>query len=321
MITSRTLSTPVWVAASISSTSMSRPSAISMQASQTPHGSAVGPFTQLSARARMRARRGLAAAARAGEHERLGDAPALERVAQRPGHGLLAEHVIETLGTPLAGEDLVGHEGMESPVQFRTAGSHRGPEGLHTSRKRLALLPSGPDAVRGPEIAQVPGRGAARHRSAGGLLAQPHPPGERTSDQCNTAGVGAHLGAGMAASARTPSVDTFQQLTGASPIARKPTGWSPACCRARPPRAARSRGCARRRCAPRESSRGRAGAACPRPSGTECRWCRRRPRFRSRPGLEVHRRHLEHFVDRARAPTVAASTARSVVVRPRRCGR
>ena len=51
----------------------------------------------------------LAAAARAGEHERLGDAPALERVAQRPGHGLLAEHVIETLGTPLAGEDLVGH--------------------------------------------------------------------------------------------------------------------------------------------------------------------------------------------------------------------
>ena len=28
----------------------------------------------------------------------------------------------------------------------------------------LALLPSGPDAVRRPEIAQVPGRGAARHR-------------------------------------------------------------------------------------------------------------------------------------------------------------
>ena len=55
MMTSRTLSTPVWVAASISSTSMSRPSAISMQASHTPHGSGVGPCTQLSARARMRA--------------------------------------------------------------------------------------------------------------------------------------------------------------------------------------------------------------------------------------------------------------------------
>ena len=55
MMTSRTLSTPVCVAASISSTSMSRPSAISTHASQTPHGSAVGPFTQLSARASMRA--------------------------------------------------------------------------------------------------------------------------------------------------------------------------------------------------------------------------------------------------------------------------
>ncbi len=34
---------------------MSRFSAISMHASQTPHGSGVGPFAQLSARARMRA--------------------------------------------------------------------------------------------------------------------------------------------------------------------------------------------------------------------------------------------------------------------------
>ena len=34
---------------------MSRPSAISTQASQTPHGSAVGPCSQFSARARMRA--------------------------------------------------------------------------------------------------------------------------------------------------------------------------------------------------------------------------------------------------------------------------
>ena len=34
---------------------MSRPSVISTHASQTPHGSAVGPFTQFKARARMRA--------------------------------------------------------------------------------------------------------------------------------------------------------------------------------------------------------------------------------------------------------------------------
>ena len=34
---------------------MSRPCAISTQASHSPQGSAVGPFTQLSARARMRA--------------------------------------------------------------------------------------------------------------------------------------------------------------------------------------------------------------------------------------------------------------------------
>ena len=55
MITSRTLSTWVWVAASISSTSMSRPSATSRHTSHSPHGSAVGPSTQFRARARMRA--------------------------------------------------------------------------------------------------------------------------------------------------------------------------------------------------------------------------------------------------------------------------
>ena len=55
MMTSRTLSSRVCVAASISRTSMSRPSAISRQASHMPHGSAVGPFSQFSARARIRA--------------------------------------------------------------------------------------------------------------------------------------------------------------------------------------------------------------------------------------------------------------------------
>ena len=55
MMTSRTLSTWVLVAASISMTSMSRPCAISTQASQVPQGSAVGPVTQFRPRARIRA--------------------------------------------------------------------------------------------------------------------------------------------------------------------------------------------------------------------------------------------------------------------------
>ncbi|GAO05620.1 hypothetical protein PSR1_04535 [Anaeromyxobacter sp. PSR-1] len=52
---SRTLSTPLLEAASISTTSTARPSAISTQGVQTPHGSAVGPFSQLSAFATRRA--------------------------------------------------------------------------------------------------------------------------------------------------------------------------------------------------------------------------------------------------------------------------
>ena len=55
MMTSRTLSTCVFVAASISITSMSRPCAISTQASHVPQGSAVGPCSQFRPRARMRA--------------------------------------------------------------------------------------------------------------------------------------------------------------------------------------------------------------------------------------------------------------------------
>ena len=88
---------------------MSRPSAISTQASHSPHGSGVGPFTQFSARARMRAVVVLPHAARPGEHERLRDAAARERVAQRLRHRLLPDDVVEPLRAPLAREDLVGH--------------------------------------------------------------------------------------------------------------------------------------------------------------------------------------------------------------------
>ena len=53
-------------------------------------------------------RRRLAASARTGKHERVGDAPARDGVAQRLRHRLLADDLIEPLRTPLAGENLVG---------------------------------------------------------------------------------------------------------------------------------------------------------------------------------------------------------------------
>ena len=109
MMTSRTLSMPVLLAASISSTSRSRPCAISMQASHCPQGSGVGPLTQLSARARIRAVVVLPTPRAPGKDERLRQTPAGKRVAQRPGDGLLADHVVETLGSPLTGDDLIGH--------------------------------------------------------------------------------------------------------------------------------------------------------------------------------------------------------------------
>src|SRR5262245_15224825 len=96
MTTSRMVSMPVWLAASISSTSMSRPCAISTHASHTPQGSGVGPCTQLSARARMRAVVVLPDP-RCPEDECLRDAAAGQRVAQRTRDGLLPDDVIEAL--------------------------------------------------------------------------------------------------------------------------------------------------------------------------------------------------------------------------------
>src|SRR3989339_127580 len=94
MMISRTLSTWVWVAASISMTSMSRPSAISTQASHVPHGSGVGPFSQLSARARIRAVVVL---------------PTPRGPAKTNACATLADDVFEPLRAVLAGEHLVGH--------------------------------------------------------------------------------------------------------------------------------------------------------------------------------------------------------------------
>src|SRR5262249_8671546 len=78
-------------------------------------------------------RRRLADAARAGEDERVGEAPARQRVAQRARDGRLADDVVETLRAPLAGEDLIGH----TKTQLKRGcsdGLNRGPEWLrHTS--------------------------------------------------------------------------------------------------------------------------------------------------------------------------------------------
>ena len=56
---------------------------------------------------------GLAAAARPGEDERLGQALALEGIAQGAGDRGLAQDVVERLGPPLPRERLVGHEVSE----------------------------------------------------------------------------------------------------------------------------------------------------------------------------------------------------------------
>ena len=55
-------------------------------------------------------RRRLAGSALARKHERLRDAAAGDRIAQRTRHRLLPDDVIEALGTPLSGENLIGHK-------------------------------------------------------------------------------------------------------------------------------------------------------------------------------------------------------------------
>ncbi len=55
--------------------------------------------------------RRLADAARARKDERLRDASGRDRVTERLRDAALADHVVELLGTPLAGENLVGGHG------------------------------------------------------------------------------------------------------------------------------------------------------------------------------------------------------------------
>ena len=98
-------------------------------------GFAVGPFSQFSARARIRAVVVLPTPRGPGKHERLRDAAARDGVAQRTRHGRLADDVVELLRAPLAGENLVGHCGKRFgvPVLRFWAWILRGPEGLRHS--------------------------------------------------------------------------------------------------------------------------------------------------------------------------------------------
>ena len=87
----------------------------------------------------------LAHAARSGEHEGLGHPLSGDRVSQRLRHATLPDYVLETLRAILAGEALVGHgrTHVEAARLTATRKSLR-----HMSVVYLALLPSGPDAVR-----------------------------------------------------------------------------------------------------------------------------------------------------------------------------
>ena len=170
MITSRTLSTCVLVAASISTTSMSRPCAISTQASHSPHGSAVGPLMQFSARARILA---VVVLPTPRGPENTNDCAmrlAGDRVAQRLRDPALPDDVIEPLRPPFARENLVTmlkaevsrksgaivelfllpvllSSALQTQLQQLRARPRPGRPAAHVS-DYLALLPSGPDAVR-----------------------------------------------------------------------------------------------------------------------------------------------------------------------------
>ena len=106
---SRTSSTPLLLAPSISRTSSELPRAISRQAGHSPQGRTVGPLAQFRAFARIRAVVVFPDTADSGEQERVRDPVLLDGVSQGPGDGLLPDKVLEDLGTILESQHLVGH--------------------------------------------------------------------------------------------------------------------------------------------------------------------------------------------------------------------
>ena len=128
---SRMSSTPVREAASISSTSTWRPSAMARQGSQTPQGSIVGPPAPVGADAVQPLGDdprggGLADAAHAGQHEGMGDAVGREGVAQGAHHRLLPDQVGEGLRPVFPGEDLIGGACRTWAPRAGSAESRRG---------------------------------------------------------------------------------------------------------------------------------------------------------------------------------------------------
>ena len=83
-------------------------------------------------------RGGLADAARPREDERLGDALARDGVLQGLGDAPLPNHVIETLGTVLSGDDLVGHD---SRCRSDDGGRRRaaGPTATRTGLRHMSV--------------------------------------------------------------------------------------------------------------------------------------------------------------------------------------
>ena len=111
---SRTSSTPVRLAASISTTSGWRSARMARQLSHTPQGSAVGPPLpsgpmQLSARAMMRAVVVLPTPRTPGQHEGVRDPVQRERTAQDANHRVLPDQIIERRRPVFARENPVGH--------------------------------------------------------------------------------------------------------------------------------------------------------------------------------------------------------------------
>ena len=88
---------------------MSRPSAISVHASQVPQGSGVGPVHAVQRPSQDAGGRGLSHTARTGEHEGLREPVVRQGVAQRLRHAALADDVRKRLWAILAREHLVGH--------------------------------------------------------------------------------------------------------------------------------------------------------------------------------------------------------------------
>src|SRR5271166_1425256 len=97
---------PRFEAASISITSSEVPAAISLQESHTPHGSGVGPFTQFSAFARMRAAVVFPTPRAPEKNVRVRHAIVLDRVLQCFRDVFLPDEVRERLRPPFPGDYL-----------------------------------------------------------------------------------------------------------------------------------------------------------------------------------------------------------------------